>query len=606
MSFLETFLQAARRRVLGRRSALWFVRGLLVAATAAVAAQLLARVWPAWSRWPVLASAGALGAAVAAAGNWRRRPGITQVARTVDRELDGAERVATAWELTHDRGPMAVRQRDDARAWVAGVSAGQIRLLVPRWEVALACTAALFAVGVSLVPNPAAARAKADAARRTERQDVAREIEQAAERVGALRPEENPGRRRILLRELDQAARDVRRAPDTEAAVAALSRTQQALRSLAGHGGTGRLEAASSAGAELAAAAESAAAGRALAAQGAGMAEDLRSAADGLPSLAPEERRAVQASLDELAQTAGDGQLGEALQQAAAALADGRTAAAGQALEHAAQLDAARRGDATLGALDALAGSLAGYSPEQRTALAQALDRAAAAAQPDPGLSQDLGRAAQALQEGRKEDASSALADAGRRAEALDAEIALDRQAAQAANALEVAKDRLLEQEEDAQGKQDSARRQGEAGETGRQAQPGRQGQPAQGSQPGRTGGQGQPGPGSEERQSGGREPGRGNGPGEGDSGGSESSGSSGALGQRPGSPSEQVFVPGIDQGGHRQTLPGREAGGLGGGLVPYESVYREYRATALSQADRQLIPERRRDLLRQYFQDPR
>jgi hypothetical protein len=64
------------------------------------------------------------------------------------------------------------------------------------------------------------------------------------------------------------------------------------------------------------------------------------------------------------------------------------------------------------------------------------------------------------------------------------------------------------------------------------------------------------------------------------------------------------VYVPGISGPGRSRAQQSGTGPGTDAGLVPYESVYSEYRASALSQANRQLIPERQKSLLRRYFQE--
>ena len=238
-----------------------------------------------------------------------------------------------------------------------------------------------------------------------------------------------------------------------------------------------------------------------------------------------------------------------------------------------------------------LSQSLGSLSASQQQALAQALQAAAEAAQADPKLSGDLKKAADALKAGDQPQAQAALSQAAQDSNQNAADEQFNGDLAQASNGLQQAKTGLARQAQN-----------GEPGSGGQPGdKPGAQGQgqgEGGGRQPGQGGGsQGGAGQGN------GSQPGSGQG--QGGQGGAGGGGGQGGLGARPAGSSEKVYVPSQatstdpNATNTNPTGPGTEAQ-----LVPYDQVLAEYRSTALSQVDRQLIPESQRSLVQSYFSE--
>ncbi|MEO7520096.1 MAG: hypothetical protein ABIY58_15205, partial [Acidimicrobiales bacterium] len=472
-----------------------------------------------------------------------------------------------------------------------------------------AAMALILAVGLVLLPNPALVRqreARAEAAGRERAADKVADLARSA--TARAHPGEDPGRRQALVGQLDLATRALREADDAKGAVAALSRGQATLQDLGDQSAAGRQNAAAAAGAALAQSGLGRSAGAAMAAAGDPAADALHNLAQGLPGLGSDERAAVEAQLREAAATSGPR---DQLLRAADELAAGRAAAAQDALNTAAAAQQQEKAAKAAAELKDLASSLPTQSPEEQAALAKALEQAAAAALNDRQLADALARSARALQQGKPDEASSALDDAARRTESLPAESELDREVAEAGKQLQSVKDELLRcgTASFSAGGGSPAPAPPSADEhgpcSGSRSKTDKPTAPQKSGSPGESGSQGQGG------SSGKGTDGKGKSQSDQGQGGAGSQGAGGDVGAHnrfqglPGTPNEQVFVPGVTGAGRTQDV-GSEgtASGTGDSLVPYESVYGQYRAAALSQADRQSIPERRRELIQRYFQD--
>lgn len=539
---------------------------------------------------------------------------------------------------------------------------------LPRRELAVVMAAAALAALLIVVPNASRARQQAAEEGEAAREAAAEEVAALADELSQGVPGENPARRQALVRELRQAREALLEARDVPAGVAALSRAQASLQGLADPSTEGRASAAAAAGAELAKSGAGAEAGSAMSKADAKDAEELEQLASALPSLSPEEQAAVAAQLAEAAAAAQASSPAQAqsLSKAAEALSAGQPEAAAAALATAAQEQQAEAAEKAAESLEALGASLPNLTPEQQAELAQALQQAAAAAAADPALAEQLRNAANAIREGRPGDAAAALAKAGERTEQLDAESSLDADVSRASNALQSSKAGLLSKSSpsnpppgaqsvscggDMAGhdhptesndlfggvattlpavspppttgtppdEESSVGCSGAPSDGPPMAGPPIAGAPFPGA--GQMPGSGVPGGGSPGEGAGapsqggkggtsgqGGEGGAGAGDDSGgDNGGNRGGGGSGArgaLGQAPGLPTEKVYIPGITGPGRTQSMPGGSSTGADAPLVAYETVYSQYRSEALSQADRQLIPERLRELLRQYFQE--
>lgn len=654
MSPIRLFLLQAKKRLDRHRAWMWAVRGIAVGGSVALGLELISRRRPIDPEWLALLVGAVVGASVAAYGWWRGRPSLDQVARITDRTLGGRERVATAWQLANRGGDLVSLQRSDAELWMDKADPHEVVTGgLPRREVASATVAVALAIGLALWPNPSLARQRVAESAEAAREQAADQVGELAEQVEEARPGEDPDRRQAAVDQLLVAEEALREADDADSAVAALSRAQESLEVLGSRSAAGRASAAASAGAQLAASSVTASAGAALAALGSSAPEELARLAEQIPNLSAEEKSALAAQLAERASSVTDKDLAALLERAAAELAAGRSDAAKQALADASRAQARQNATRADSEMRALADSVAAMSPEQQADLAKTLESAAAVADADPALAEALASAAAALREGKTAAASDALKAAGKRAQSLPAESALDEDVSRAANGLEATKEALLEKAEE----QSSSKKDEDCPQSGLDApdvqvggpakpgqtvttwsvnlnlgcnksEPGEEdpkepkaagseqegaGQPSQpgsGKAPGagqpKEGGSGpgQPGPGTPS-QAGPGQPGKdGQGPGGGDTGGSTGGGMTGALGTSPGAPNEQVYVPGMSAPGRSRLEQGSAGPGADSGLVPYESIYAEYQASALSQSDRQVLPERLRVLLRMYFQD--
>lgn len=609
-----------------------------------------------------IAVAIAIAIAGAAGGWWRDRPSPMDLARMVDRSLGGRERLTTAVEhLATDIGDRGCelweRQLADTEAWLAEVDPTAVdQERIPRRALAVVIVAALAVGALALAPDPGAERRRADQAAEDEREAVADAVGAAAAQFATGSPGEDSGRRQALVQELREVERGLREARRSSQAVAALSRAQARLSSLANPGAADRRAAAAGAGAALARGSAAANAATALSALADGDAQDLGLWAAARAGAGTEERGEAASQLRQAAGDTDQAEIAEALRAAADAVEQQRPADARRALDEAtAKVEEARRAQAET-AFDELAASLDTLDPAQREELAQLLEEASAAAGADPALADQLRGGAAALRDGVTDEAADALTQAGRRAAGVVADADLDADIATSASAFENIKAIFLDDLDDLDDEQGCAT--GEAGDVVNDGQPqgtagegeagerslvdlfapshehppggpmaathagdhpggaclttsdpdpdpegGAPGSQGQGS--GQGAGTGDSGSGLGQG-SGGAGSGRG---GEGDQagpprgGGSVSGGAQGSLTEPPGRPQEQVYVPGAPAPGRTTSIgSGGEAEGTNGALLPYEAVYPTYRERALSESERQLVPEQLREVLRRYF----
>jgi len=606
--------------------------------------QVVFRRWPVEPAWVPMLAMVAAAVLVAVAGSWRARPSMAEVARLADVRLGGRERLFTALELAQGGGGLSLLQQADAEAWAASADPRQVsRRRLPRRALGIAVAGIALTAGLALVPNGALDRLRAARADEALREAGAEEIASIATEVARAGAGSETPKRRALVRELRTAEMALRAAPTNAAAVAALSRTQAGLRALVQPTGTGAGDAAAAAGDQLARTAASEGAGKALAAAGASSGAGLGQMTAELASAEPGGSAAVASQLAQAAEEAADPSVAEQLRKAAEEAAAGRSEAAQAALDEAERRADQADADRAAEELSSLGRSLPGLSAAEQAELAEALSKASVAAGAQPELAQTLANAATALaEEGQMGEAAAALEAAAGVARGLGAAGDLDTDAARANDGLQSIKDALLAKSEGAgagsgqgcgEGQADeSASAMDHAGRHGlnrdvfgggasvqttprslpqRQAEacPEFESPSGDGLGQGVTVGPGAGGFGSQGSGEGGG-PGQAQGPGSGQGGaeghrggGGIGGGAEGRLAGRPGAPTERVYVPGGGGTGRSQALPsGTGDQGADASLVPYEQVYAEYRADALTQTDRQLMPERLRGLLRDYF----
>jgi hypothetical protein len=376
---LDTSLRPLLRRARADAAArvlLLFAAGAAVWACAVLAA---ARVWT----LPVAALIIGGSAVLVAAGivvSVVRRPSPLIAARTADRRLGLAERLATAVALGDGTNDIDKRQRSDASSVARALRGRDVYPLRNlRWR-ALAVAAALAAALTLAITTPsnaiAAQRAAGDHAAIQKAIAAIKKQEQAAHQAATTQPDPTGS-----LHQLDQALRDalaqLRKAQNPVQALETISQLGQQIQGLADPTLASRLGAASAAGSAMAGTASLGQVAAALA-QGnlLGAATSLRSVAGSLPQLTPTQVQQLAKALAAAARAStGDRPLANALQQASSALASGQTAAASQAL------------GASSSELQSLAGSASAAAGVAAAADAAAAAKAgvAAAADADPG-----------------------------------------------------------------------------------------------------------------------------------------------------------------------------------------------------------------------------
>jgi hypothetical protein len=333
---LDTSLRPLVRRARADVVARWLLMSAIVAAVWACVVLAAGRIWT----LPVVALIASGSAMLLAAGavmSGLRRPSPLIAARTADRRLGLAERLATAVSLGEGSTAIAERQKRDASSVVRTLRVGDVYPLRSlRWRAlaAAAGVAAAVALAITTPSNALAAqRAASDHAAIQKAIAAISKQEQAAHRAAASQPDPTGS-----LHQLDQALRDalaqLHKAQTPVQALETISQLGQQIQGLADPTLPSRLGAASAAGSAMAGSATLGQVGSALA-QGnlSGAAASLRSVAGSLAQLTPAQLHQLASALARAANaSSGDRPLADALQQAANALASGNTAGAGQAL----------------------------------------------------------------------------------------------------------------------------------------------------------------------------------------------------------------------------------------------------------------------------------
>jgi hypothetical protein len=346
---IERFLARFRSRLLRERALVWGARGAALGALTALAFEIATRRWPVDPTWPALGICALAGLVLGIAGWVRSLPSGTEVALAADRSLGGRERLVTALEFAAVSGSLHARQREDTAAFARRADLAALGPPpVPGRLLAATAAALLVAALLAVLPNSALQHLRDQRAAVAARDQAAAAVDSLASGSATARPGEDPAARRQLTETLERAAQEVRRAPDSPSAVAALSQAQQSISELRDPGLPGRRDAASGAGARLSTSSnvDARAAGQALAGGDLkGAQARLGSLADSLPGLDNASRQALASSLSQAAgAAAGDPSLQRSLEDASNALGGGDTGGAAEAL---------RRAAAETGSLDA-------------------------------------------------------------------------------------------------------------------------------------------------------------------------------------------------------------------------------------------------------------
>lgn len=543
-----------RRRIRVARALQWCARGLGLGSAAAILALLVARFVP-WADANTVAAAsiglGGFGGLVA---GYLAPLSPRQVALVADWAAGLADRATTAWELREHHEPFALLQRADALARLRDADPRAVATRISRRDLAVLVALAGIVAIAALAPNPMLDVLRRQQAERARIQEAANEVKDLADRPAASSSPSTVDQAKI-----EQALRDLasqlEQTDDASSALAAVSRTEQSLRSQIPPGGEG---AAASLSAEARALQQNALArplGDALGAKDTtALARATQALQSALAKLTPEQRSAVARALQEAANAGRDSAAGADAQLANASLrAAAQAIQQGDLSEASAQLGAAQ---SALGeqisasqTTDAILRTISGLDSARDTI------NGAAAATSTPGPA----RSSQGSQSGQtgigQTDAGAGQGQPG--TDQTGVETGQGQASSGQANA--------------ANSSSGSGSAQGSG--TSDQANNGANGRGtsgANGAQPGGTGGRGTGG------------------------------GRSAAL---PGksTPGDQVYIPGQASGGEAIQQAGPAGPGLGA-EVPYQQVIGQYAQNAREHLDHRDLPPDVRDLVRKYF----
>ncbi len=517
----------------------WCARGLGLGGAVASLALVVARFVPWADAGIVAAIAIGLGGFGALVAGYLAPLSARRVALVADWAAGLADRTATAWELRERHDPFALLQRADALDRLRDADPRTIATRLPRRDLAILVALGGITAIAALAPNPMLDVLRRQQAERARIQAAAHQVQDLADDPTATSSQST-----VDYAKIEQALRDLAnqldQTGDVSSALAAVSRTEQSLRSQIPPGGEG---AAASLSAEARALQQNALTrplGDALAAKdAAALARATQALQSALAKLTPEQRSAVARALQEAANAGRDSAAG-----ADAELANGSLRAAAQAIQQGDLSEAS----AQLGAAQsALSGEIsASQTADTILRTISGLDRArdtinGAAATSTPGP-------ARSSQGGQSGQTGNDQASAG---------VGQGQSGASQTNAAS------------GSGGSGSAQEQGAGGQAGNGSS-GSGTVGANGNQPGGTGGRGTGG------------------------------GRSGAL---PGqsTPGDQVYIPG--QAGNGEAI--QQAGPAGpalGAEVPYQQVIGQYAQNAREHLDRRDLPPNVRDLVRKYF----
>ncbi|HXR21397.1 MAG TPA: hypothetical protein VN786_02470, partial [Acidimicrobiales bacterium] len=295
---------------------------------------------------------GALAVSSAVVGWALDRPGILEVARVADAQLDLGERLASAVSFARSPGEMGSRLRADAVYHAQAHRAGEaFPFRRHRREATASVVAAVMVLGLVLAPNPQAGALRRQAAR-SEALAQAKEAVVTAERELAKASSPEAAKAVAALR---QALSRLGAARTPLSALVTLSELDSRLGSLDNSNFEAEQEADAAASAALAGSPGASELSRALAGGDLkAAATALRALAADLPKISQRQRKALAAGLEQAATEAGgradgavkgarlnraanaDAPFADVLGRAGTDLAAGRTAAAGNALGNAA------------------------------------------------------------------------------------------------------------------------------------------------------------------------------------------------------------------------------------------------------------------------------
>src|SRR5438270_786207 len=328
MSSLDQVVRELRRAASRTRAARYGVHALAGALVWVAGVLLVARVIPFDRRAP-LALIGIAAAALLAGLAWLvRRPTAGVLMAIADLRLGLKERLSTAWERRHESGPLDPALRQDAlRRAESAKLASAFPIRVNRGEASLIAILAIFALGLSVLPNPmdqVLAQRRADQASQAR---AAKALSTAQKKVATT---SSPSPKDAQVQKILQDTQTkIREATGPRQALESITPAQQQLQRLSDPG----TPALSSSAQNLANALSGTAAGRnaaqAISSSPAQGAQAVRNLGSQLQNLSPQDRQQLAQALGKASQQAQNSQMRDSLSQASSALQSGGTGGTG-------------------------------------------------------------------------------------------------------------------------------------------------------------------------------------------------------------------------------------------------------------------------------------
>ena len=376
-----------------RTSAVQYLLHATLAATGWILAVLLAaRLVPIEQAVRVAAFGIPVAFAAVAVAWFAARPRPMKLMRTADLQLGLKERLSTAWERRHAKGPLdETLQLDALRHATRARLAAAFPLRLRRGEASLTVAAALVAMGLALLPNPmnqVLAQRHADQVSQTHAAGTIAATKKqlaAATSPAPLDPK--------VQKILQDAQSKIANAPDPRSALESITPAEQQLLQLSDPQTPAQVTSAQNLANNLGTTNAGRTAGQAISASPAKGAQSLRDLATQLQSLSPQDRAALAKALADAAQHAQDPAMAASMQKASDALASGDLGGAAAALNDlSGQLDALQQQVSNDQEIAAAVNGLEGA--RQQLATQADRDAGAASASPATGSSPASGSSA--------------------------------------------------------------------------------------------------------------------------------------------------------------------------------------------------------------------
>jgi len=340
VSSLEAVVTELRWSAARARAVHYLLHAVLAAGGWVLAVLLAARLVPIEQAVRVAALGIPVAFAAVAVAWFAARPRPMKLMRTADLELGLKERLSTAWERRHAKGPLDDALRLDAlRHATRARLAAAFPLRLRRREASLAVAAGLAALGLALLPNPmnqVLSQRHADQVSQTHAASTIAATKKLLAAVSSPAPVD-----RKVQKILQDAQGKIANAPDPRSALESITPAEQQLLQLSDPQTPARVTSAQNLANSLGATSAGHAAGQAITASPAKGAQSLRDLASQLQSLSPSDRAALAKALADAAQHAKDPAMAASMQRASDALASGDLGGAAAAMNDlSGQLDA--------------------------------------------------------------------------------------------------------------------------------------------------------------------------------------------------------------------------------------------------------------------------